>query len=180
MFYRVVGIYMLSILIIGLNVSQKDPMLLNAVAAGGTTAASSPFVVVCQRTGVKVLPHIINAAVLTSAFSAANENVYAYARFTMGLARQGWLPKKVYLKTVNGIPIAGVATAATAGCLSFMATSKGSSKVFLWFSNLNALCALVTWIMICAAYTRFYRALKVQGGFAVGNWHCSWSPVLAH
>lgn len=62
-FYRIVGIYLLAILIIGLNVSQKSPLLLSAVAKGGGTAASSPFVVICQQTGVKVLPSIINAVV---------------------------------------------------------------------------------------------------------------------
>jgi len=62
-FYRVIGIYMLAILMIGLNVTQKSSELLDAVAKGGSTAASSPFVVICQQTGVKVLPSIIHAVV---------------------------------------------------------------------------------------------------------------------
>jgi amino acid transporter len=35
------------------------------VAMGGSTAASSPFVVICQQVGVKVLPSVINAVVST-------------------------------------------------------------------------------------------------------------------
>jgi amino acid transporter len=62
-FYRVVGIYFLSTLIISLAVSQHSPLLLQAVSLGGHTAASSPFVVMCKQTGVKVLPSIINAVV---------------------------------------------------------------------------------------------------------------------
>jgi amino acid transporter len=62
-FYRIVGLYILAVLMIGLNVSQSSPELLSAVALGGSTAASSPFVVICQQTGVAVLPSVINAVV---------------------------------------------------------------------------------------------------------------------
>lgn len=48
---------------ISLNVSQHSPQLLAAVSKGGSTAASSPFVVICQQTGVNVLPSVINAVV---------------------------------------------------------------------------------------------------------------------
>lgn len=58
-----VGLYLLTVLIISLNVSQRSPALLDAVSKGGSTAASSPFVVICQQTGVKVLPSVINAVV---------------------------------------------------------------------------------------------------------------------
>jgi amino acid transporter len=158
-----VGLYVLSILVLGLSVSQHSPDLLDAVDAGGETAASSPFVVLCRQVNVKVLPDIINAVVLTSAFSSANENAYAVARFTMAMARQGWLPRRVFLYTVHGVPLAGALFASAMGCLAFMSCSEGSNQVFLWFSNLDALSAMVLWILICAAYTRFYRALKVQG-----------------
>lgn len=54
---------------ISLNVSQHSPALLDAVSKGGSTAASSPFVVICQQTGVKVLPSVINAVVRNHWFS---------------------------------------------------------------------------------------------------------------
>jgi amino acid transporter len=53
------------VLMIGLNISQQSSDLLSAVAKGGSTAASSPFVVICQQVGVKVLPSVINAVVST-------------------------------------------------------------------------------------------------------------------
>ena len=90
-FYRIVGIYVLSTLVIGLTVSQNSPDLLEAVAAGGKTAASSPFVVMCKQAGVKVLPSIINGVVMTSALSAGNEMLYACSRTYMALAQQGML-----------------------------------------------------------------------------------------
>lgn len=62
---RAVGLYLLTVLMIGLNISQHSSDLLSAVAMGGSTAASSPFVVICQQVGVKVLPSVINAVVST-------------------------------------------------------------------------------------------------------------------
>ncbi|BEI86258.1 hypothetical protein CcaverHIS002_0605450 [Cutaneotrichosporon cavernicola] len=163
-FYRIVGLYILSILIIGLNVSRHDPALLDAMKTGGGTAAASPFVVICHNTGVKVLPDLINGIVLTSALSCGNEVMYAQARFTMALARNGWLPKSVFLYTTRqGVPLYGVLYGAASCCLAYMACSAGSNKVFLWLSNLNALCAMVTWTLICVAYTRFFHAMRVQG-----------------
>nr|XP_018262615.1 uncharacterized protein I303_05632 [Kwoniella dejecticola CBS 10117]OBR84773.1 hypothetical protein I303_05632 [Kwoniella dejecticola CBS 10117] len=162
-FYRIVGIYMLSTLIIGLNISQKSPDLLTAVALGGGTAASSPFVVICKQTGVKVLPSIINAVVMTSALSASNENVYATSRTLMALARQRAMPK-IFLKTSKaGIPLAGVAVSFCFGLLAFLSVSSGSNQGFIWLSNLSALSSLVAWISICICYIRFKKALKAQG-----------------
>lgn len=163
-FYRIVGLYVLSILIIGLNISQHDPALLDAMTTGGGTAAASPFVVICHNTGVKFLPDLINGIVLTSALSCGNEVMYAQARFTMALARNGWLPRRVFLYTTRqGVPLYGVMYGAATCCLAFMACSEGSNRVFLWLSNLNALCAMVTWTFICVAYTRFFHAMRVQG-----------------
>ncbi|GFZ47556.1 hypothetical protein JCM24511_05300 [Saitozyma sp. JCM 24511] len=55
---------------------------------GGSTAVSSPFVVICQQFGVKVLPSVINVVMMTSALSVCNENVYAVSRIPLAMARQ--------------------------------------------------------------------------------------------
>lgn len=63
------------------------------------------------------------------------------------------------------MPIAGSLFASAMGALAFMSCSEGSNQVFLWFSNLDALSAMVLWILICVSYTRFHGALKVQGEY---------------
>lgn len=162
-FYRVVGIYFLAIMIIGLCVSQHSPDLLQAVALGGQTAASSPFVVICTQMGVKVFPHVINGVVITSALSCGNENVYAFSRTFMALAKQGDMPK-IFLKTdPRGVPIYGVAVCMVFGCLSYLTLSEGANQAFIWLTALSALSALVTWVAICICFLRFKKALEVQG-----------------
>lgn len=162
-FYRIVGLYVTAVVIIGVNVSQDSPQLLDAVEAGGHTAASSPFVVICQQTGVKVLPSVINAVVMTSALSSGNENAYGLSRTLMALARQGSMPA-IFLKTSRvGTPYVGVFVAMCFGLLSFLSVSSGSSQAFTWLSNLSALSSLIAWTCICLCYVRFKGALDAQG-----------------
>lgn len=162
-FYRIVGLYVTAVLVIGLNVSQNSPELISAVAAGGHTAASSPFVVICQQTGVKVLPSVINAIVMTSALSSGNENAYGLSRTLLALARQQSMPS-LFLKTSRwGTPYNGVIVAFCFGLLAFLSVSNGSSQAFTWLSNLSALSSLIAWTCICICYIRFKGALDAQG-----------------
>ncbi|ROV94925.1 hypothetical protein VSDG_07116 [Cytospora chrysosperma] len=162
-FYRIVGLYVVAVIIIGLNVSQNSPDLLDAVSKGGHTAASSPFVVICQQTGVKILPSIINAIVMTSALSSGNENAYGLSRTMMALARQRSMPA-FFLKTSRvGTPYYGVIVAFCFGLLAFLSVSSGSSQAFTWLSNLSALSSLIAWACICCCYIRFKGALDAQG-----------------
>ncbi|KAK5995396.1 putative amino-acid permease [Cladobotryum mycophilum] len=162
-FYRIVGLYLLTILMICLNVSQHSPELLDAVSKGGSTAASSPFVVICQQTGVRILPSIINAVVMTSAVSSCNENVFAVARTLLALARQGSMPRFFLNTSRFGTPYFGVTVSFCFGLLAFLSLSNGSNQVFIWLSNLSALSSLIAWISICVCFVRFQRSLEVQG-----------------
>ncbi|KAL1407165.1 hypothetical protein Q8F55_006579 [Vanrija albida] len=179
-FYRVVGIYMLSMLMIGLTVSQHSPLLLSAQKTGSGTAAASPFVIMCRQTGVKVLPHIINAVVITSALSAANEQVYALSRTFVALARQRSMPSFFLITSKQGVPYAGVLVGLAFGCLAFLSVSDGSAQAFEWLSNLSALSSLLSWIFICVCYIGFKRAVDAQGldrrTFTLRSW---WQPYVA-
>ncbi len=58
--------YIVGILVVGMLVPSNDPRLLHSTG----TAATAPWVLAFSRANIQVLPHIINAGVLTSAFSA--------------------------------------------------------------------------------------------------------------
>jgi amino acid transporter len=57
---------------VGLIVPSNDKDLLRSTG----TAAQSPFVIASTRAGIKVVPSIINAVVLSSAWSAGNSGVF--------------------------------------------------------------------------------------------------------
>lgn len=64
----------ISVFMITLLVPSNDPKLLRSTG----TAAQSPFVIAAQRAGVSVVPHIINAIVLTSAWSSGNSSSFHF------------------------------------------------------------------------------------------------------
>lgn len=83
-------------------VPSNDPNILRSTG----TAASSPFVIAFKRVGIKGLPSVINAGVLTSAFSAANSGLYGSSRTLYGLSLRGQAPR-IFSKCLkkNGLPI---------------------------------------------------------------------------
>ncbi|KUL85938.1 hypothetical protein ZTR_06380 [Talaromyces verruculosus] len=91
-FWRIAIFYVLSIFLVGMCVSAKDSRLLNAINQSAPGVGASPFVIAMQNGGIKVLPSIINAVVLTSAFSAGNSFFYASTRVLYSTALDGKAP----------------------------------------------------------------------------------------
>lgn len=84
-FYRLTSFFVLGSLCVGIVVPYNDPTLKAAFAEGRPGAAASPYVVAMDRLGIPVLPHIVNALVLTAALSAGNSYVYCASRSLYGL-----------------------------------------------------------------------------------------------
>lgn len=135
LFWRIAIFYVLLIFVVGLLVPSNDPQLLQSTG----TAASSPFVLAFSRAGISVLPDIINAAVLSSAFSACSSLMYSVSRMVYGLALRGYAPRIMATTTKKGLPIASLAFVTLFYALAFMSLNKGASTVLNWLSNLNAL-----------------------------------------
>ncbi|KAF9480058.1 hypothetical protein BDN70DRAFT_932059 [Pholiota conissans] len=70
--------YVLGTTVIGLLVPSNDPGLNQASTKG--TAAASPFAVAIERAGIKALPSVVNACLITSASSAASSDIYTGSR----------------------------------------------------------------------------------------------------
>ncbi|GME40656.1 amino acid permease [Neofusicoccum parvum] len=158
-FYRILVFYVLSIFIIGLIIPYNDEGLL----ASSGTAATSPFVLAFERAGIKVLPSIINAVVMTSAVSSGSACVFIASRTLYGLSVDGLAPK--WLQTCNrfGTPYYAVALTAILSPLVYLNVSNNTSTVFAWFVNITTVAGLIGWLVVEASYLRFYYALKVQG-----------------
>jgi len=87
-------------------VAYDDPNLLNSAGAG--TAVQSPFVIAINRAGISGLPHLINACIFTSAFSAGNSFLFCSSRVLYGLSLRGQAPKFFSYCTKNGLPLYSV------------------------------------------------------------------------
>uniref|UniRef100_A0A093UQG6 Dicarboxylic amino acid permease n=1 Tax=Talaromyces marneffei PM1 TaxID=1077442 RepID=A0A093UQG6_TALMA len=104
-FARITIFYVLAILIVGMLVSSDDERLSN----DSGTAAQSPFVIAASDAGIKAIPSIVNAVVLTSAWSSSNQAILAGTRTLYGLAVKGHAPKFFLWTTPYGIPYMCVA-----------------------------------------------------------------------
>ncbi|KAJ7179428.1 amino acid permease [Mycena filopes] len=158
-YIRILLFYIGGVIIIGLLVPSNDKGL--NLSSG--TAAGSPFVIAISRSGIKALPSIINACLLTSAWSAGSSDLYTSSRALYGLAAAGNAPK-IFLKTLsNGLPIVSLLFCSAFSTLAYMGVTSGSGKVFGWFANMTSVAGLLTWFGICVTYIRFYKGMKAQG-----------------
>ncbi|QRV98125.1 amino acid permease [Ceratobasidium sp. AG-Ba] len=158
-FTRVVLFYVSSIFMIGLLLPSTDPMLLN----DSGTAAQSPFVIAMNRARIRVLPDIVNAVVLSSAFSSGVSCIFIASRALIGLAEDGNAPA-VFARTNRlGNPWVAVLCSSSFGALAYLSVTKQSMRVLLWLINLASVAGLVSWIILCIGYLRFYAAMKAQG-----------------
>lgn len=147
------------VFILSMIVPYDDPV----IAKPSGTASASPWVRAISLAGIKVLPHIINAVVLTSALSAANLGIIKASRTLYALASKKQLPK-VFLKVnKHGLPYVGVTFASCFLPLAYLSVSNTSTSVFSWFQNISSSAILYNWIVIAVNHIAMHRALKRQG-----------------
>ncbi|KAI0145076.1 amino acid transporter [Xylariaceae sp. FL1272] len=162
-FYRLTTFFVLGSLAVGILVPYNDSDLLNAYKLGLPGAAASPYVVAMGHLGIPVLPHIVNALILTASFSAGNSYVYCASRSLYGLALEGKAPKILTRCNRRGVPIYCVLLVLLIALLSFLQVSEGASVVLNWFVSLVTASQLINYAVVCATYLCWNRAMKAQG-----------------
>ncbi|CCF57035.1 hypothetical protein KAFR_0C00400 [Kazachstania africana CBS 2517] len=158
--YRILIIYLLTMILIGFNVPHDNDQLMGA---GGSSTHASPYVLAASIHGVKVVPHIINAVILICVTSMGNSSLYAAQRLFASLAEQGYAPKCLAYIDREGRPIIALAACAVVGVIAFAAASSQEEQVFTWLAAIAALSELFTWSTILLSHIRFRMAMKVQG-----------------
>ncbi|GAB7348428.1 hypothetical protein MBLNU459_g6851t3 [Dothideomycetes sp. NU459] len=162
-FYRLTAFFMLGSLAVGILVPYNDAELKAAYADSLPGAAASPYVVAMNRLRISGLPHIVNALVLASAFSAGNSYVYCASRSLFGLALEGKAPKIFTRTTRKGVPIYCVLAVLVIALLSFLQVSNSASTVLSWFINLVTASQLINYAVMCATFLCWKRACDAQG-----------------
>ncbi|RDB21097.1 General amino acid permease AGP2 [Hypsizygus marmoreus] len=162
-FLRLTVFFVIGSLCIGIVVPYSDPTLLTALSDARPGAGSSPYVIAMENLHIKILPHIVNALILTSVFSAGNGYVYCASRTLLGLALEGKLPKILTRCTTNGVPVYCVGVTLGVSLLSFLQVSNNAAVVLQWLVNLTTASQLLNYAIISFTYLRFYYALKAQG-----------------
>ncbi|KAI1343678.1 amino acid permease/ SLC12A domain-containing protein [Xylariaceae sp. FL0016] len=127
------------------------------------TADGSPYVIAMQNMSIQVLPHIVNALLVTSIFSAGNAYTYCAMRSLYGLAVDGQAPA-IFKKTLkNGIPIYAFALTMVFPFLSFLQAGNSTAVVVTWLQKLTQGAQMINYIIMSLTYICFYNACKAQG-----------------
>jgi len=153
--YRLAIFYGLGSFIIGVIVPSDDDRLLSK----SSNASASPFVIGIQRAGIVGLNHVVNAAVLTSAWSAGNAFLFSGSRVLYGMALNGEAPKIFGRTSKKGVPYVAVLATWAIGLLAYLNVSSTGAQVFLWFSNISTISGFIAWIVVMITYIRFRKAM---------------------
>jgi amino acid transporter len=162
-FYRLTAFFVLGSLAVGILVPHNDAELAAAFKDGKPGAAASPYVVAMNRLQIRILPDIVNAMVLTAAFSAGNSYVYCASRSLYGLALEGKAPKILRKCTKSGVPIYCVLVTLAIALLSFLQVSNNAAVVLNWFVSLVTASQLINFSVMAFTFIKWKQACDAQG-----------------
>lgn len=158
--FRIGFFYILGAILISMIVDPNNPSLVS----GTGNANSSPWVIAIQQAGINILPSIVNACILVSAWSAGNSYCWVGSRMILAMTTDHQLPQFFGKTWSNGVPWVAVIASWLFGPLAYLSLGTGGpSQAFAWLQNLSTVAGLIAWATLCFCYIRFYAALKAQG-----------------
>jgi len=144
-------------------------------------ANASPWVIAIQNAGVKGLPSVINAVLVTSASSAANADLYNGSRYLFSLAQNNQAPKIFMKCTKSGIPIYAIGLTACFLPLTYMSVATGPGVVFNYLANITTLGNIITLISVLVSYIQFRKGVAAQNVDRSGwNFRAAGGVVIAY
>jgi AAT family amino acid transporter len=175
-FWRILIFYILSILIIGLNVPYNFPNL------STKDSATSPFTLVFQMAGAKAGGSFINAVIMTSVISAGNHALFCGTRLMYSLAADRHAPQFLGKLNRNQVPWIAVLVTSFISGLCFGASFIGAGQLWTWLQNLVGVSNQLSWLAINITSLRFRGALARQGKthlLPFKNWAYPYGPYIA-
>ncbi|KAI2619036.1 amino acid permease/ SLC12A domain-containing protein [Hypomontagnella submonticulosa] len=157
--WRLIMFYALGALAIGVICRSDEP----ALTDGGKGAASSPWVIAIERAGIHGLDSVINAVVITSAWSSGNSVLYMSSRSLYSLAIVGNAPQIFAHCNKHGVPVYAVIASSLLSLLAYLNIGTLSGIVFNWFVSIINTAAFISWACCCLIYFRFRKACAAQG-----------------
>ena len=117
--YRVIGMYMISVVLVTFLVPSDSEDLL-----GGSGVTASPFVLGLTGVGIKGLPDLLNAGMICGVLAIAAESTYLASRMLRTMAHQQLIPEFFAHVDSKGRPRrALMTTSIVAIALTYMACS---------------------------------------------------------
>ena len=132
-FVRLVTFYVLGALAIGIICKSNA----EGLTSGAGNANASPWVIAIQNAGISTLPSIVNAGILTSAWSSGNSYLFMSSRSLYSLAMAGHAPKIFRRCNRYGLPVYAVLAASLFTLLGYLSVGDNAGVAFNWFISLT-------------------------------------------
>ncbi|KAI0160448.1 putative general amino acid permease [Xylariaceae sp. FL1272] len=164
--WRILILFVGSALAMGVVIPYNDPTLLailSGVASGGGTGAASPYVIAMQRLHIHGLPHLVNALIMTSIFSAGNGLLFSATRTLHGMSLVGHAPRFLSRCTPQGVPVYALLVSLAFCFLAFLQSGNSSAVVLNYLVDLVTCCQLLNYLFTAITYRHFFSSLKSQG-----------------
>ena len=161
-YVRLTVFFIGSAIAVGILVPYNDEILNDAIQKSLPGGSRTAWVRALNRLDIPVLPHIINAVIFTSIYSAGNAMTFAGSRSLLGMAMEKKLPKIFTWTNRNGVPYVAVVATLSIGLLSFLQVSKGSSQALFYFIDVSTCSLLVTWVIVAVSHLCWRRAIAKQ------------------
>lgn len=171
-FWRIMIFYVLTVLLIGLNVPWNYPNL------SSKSVTTSPFTIIFQEAGSRFAASFMNSVIMTSVLSAGNHALYAGTRVLYGLssATQPQAPRIFSRTTTNGVPLPALLLTSSISVLCFGSSFVGNGVLWGWLQNLVGVSNQIAWLSIGLASWRFRTAWIRQGrSMHELKFHASWT-----
>ncbi|PLB48438.1 amino acid transporter [Aspergillus steynii IBT 23096] len=165
-YYRFCIFFIIGALAVSIVVPYNDPALVEIYFGSGgdsSSAAGSPYVMAMENLGIGVLPHIVNALIFTSIFSAGNTYTYCATRSLYSLALEGRAPHFLRYCNKSGVPIYCFCVVMIFPFLSFLQVGSGSATAITWFVSLITGGGLINFLVMSITFLNYYKACQVQG-----------------
>jgi len=128
-FWRILLFYILSIILIGLNIPWNYPEL----KSGNTR--TSPFTIMFELAGSRIAGSFINAVILTSVLSAGNHALFAGTRLLYTLAVERHAPAFFGKLNRNRVPWVAVLVTGFIAGLCFGSSFIGAGQLWTWLQK---------------------------------------------
>ncbi|KAF9646561.1 hypothetical protein BDM02DRAFT_3118383 [Thelephora ganbajun] len=159
-FWRILIFYVLSVLIIGLNVPYNYPGL------STKSTATSPFTIIFEMAGSRVAGSFVNTVIITTVLSGGNHALFAGTRVLYSLAVTkpvAHAPKIFAWTTKGGVPLPALLATSSISVLCFGSSYIGNGQLWSWLQNIVGVSNQIAWLSIGLASWRFRKAWIVQG-----------------
>jgi amino acid transporter len=113
--------------------------------------------------GIKGVPDLVNALIMTSVLSAGNNVIFSAARTLHGMALDGKAPRFFSKCNKYGLPYYAVIAALCFCFLSLLQIGNASSTVLNWFVGICTASYLLNYLGTVITYLHFYYTMQKQG-----------------